>query len=157
MGIKRDLQSELAMITSEDISLTVTPGDFNGTGRQIKGFSRGYVVGFELSAALGGSDDVQYKFQKSSDNGSTDPWADLPAESYLPTNKQDDDNKLENPVSPYIQTAGVACQGELWVRLVLTVVSLAAATDVTVRYVLGADDTPFQGWTSTPYPNDGLP
>lgn len=155
MGNAIDIQEKLALVASEDFTLTTTPGDVNGsTEVDIVDFS-GFAVGFQLSAALGGSDDVRYKFQFSDDGGST--WEDANAEAYLPTFKQDGNNKLENPVSPYIQVAGIGEMKGKTCRLVLTVVSLATGKTVTVRYLLQALNRPFMGWTTTLQPADGLP
>jgi len=155
----RDIQYKNALIQSEVLNLTNTPGDFEGSAIDTQGFSRGLMVGFELADALDSSDDIQYRFQGSAD-GSTG-WTDLSDEAILPTWNQANDNKLIDTTAndpAYIQTAGTSCNSYQYVRPVLKVVSLVAATlDVTVRPILAADQTPFVGFSSTKLPNDGQP
>lgn len=155
----RDIQYKNAMLATEVLNLTNTPGDFAGSAIYTKGFTRGLMVGFELAAALDVSDVIQYRFQGSAD-GSTG-WTDLASDAILPTWNQANTNKIIDTTAndpAYLQTAGTADNEYDYVRVVLKVVSLVAATlDVTVIPVMEADQTPFVGFSSTNLPNDGLP
>jgi hypothetical protein len=153
---QRDFNYKIAVQPPETISLTTTPGDFNGTGINIVGMS-GYAVSFQLSAPLVAGDDVRYKFQVSDDNGVSDPWIDVPEEGLLPLWKKETNYTLENPVAPYLQTGGFSGMDKMTVRLVLTVVNLTSATNVIVTPIMQPESKAFNGWSLTPPPNDNMP
>jgi hypothetical protein len=155
----RDIQSNLALIASEDITLTTGASVHSGSVIDTKDFSRGLIIGVELADPLDPTDDIRYSFQGSAD-GSTG-WTAISADSILPTWNQANNNILEDTTSndpAYIQTFGTSCNSYRYLKPMLEVVVLVAATlVVTLRPILKSELGPFVGWSATKLPNDGKP
>jgi hypothetical protein len=156
---KRDLQAYLAAHSVINVALVATTDVgtvvWSGTTVDTKIAVGRWAVSFSPSAALDPTDDLRYKFQHG--ETSTGPWLDPPDQMYLPTWNQANNNIIDPaPVSPYLPTASVVCGGR-YIRLGLDVVALASDVTISMNFMLYTDEMPFNGWTATPPPNDGLP
>jgi hypothetical protein len=111
--------------------------------------AQGVMVGFYKTFTITDPTKFYYDFEVSDDGG--DSWFQAPRDSILPTWNQQYSNIMYNPLSPYVQTAGLIGDYELW-RVRITGHDVSALSVFTVIPIIKTDEMPFTKWTEIQFP-----